>query len=72
MPEASHPINDRASRCRVDPARRRAVGRVNQSVARLSAVSTIFVPLTFIASIYRMNFENMPELSTRFAYFVVL
>jgi magnesium transporter len=46
--------------------------RVNQSVARLTAVSTIFLPLTFITGIYGMNFENMPELSTRFGYFVVL
>ncbi len=46
--------------------------RVNQSVARLTAVSTIFLPLTFITGIYGMNFENMPELSTRYGYFVVL
>lgn len=46
--------------------------RVNQSVARLTAVSTIFLPLTFITGTYGMNFENMPELSTRFGYFVVL
>ena len=46
--------------------------RVNQSVARLTAVSTLFLPLTFITSVYGMNFENMPELSTRYGYFVVL
>jgi magnesium transporter len=46
--------------------------RVNQSVARLTAVSTIFLPLTFLTGIYGMNFENMPELSTRYGYFVVL
>lgn len=46
--------------------------RVNQSVARLTAVSTIFLPLTFITGIYGMNFENMPELHTRYGYFVVL
>ncbi len=46
--------------------------RVNQSVARLTAVSTIFLPLTFITGIYGMNFENMPELATRYGYFVVL
>jgi magnesium transporter len=34
---------------------------VNQSVARLTAVSTIFLPLTFITGIYGMNFEYMPE-----------
>ncbi len=41
-------------------------------MARLTAVSTIFLPLTFITGIYGMNFENMPELLTRFGYFVVL
>ncbi len=46
--------------------------RVNQSVARLTAVSTIFLPLTFITGIYGMNFEHMPELSTQNGYFVVL
>jgi magnesium transporter len=46
--------------------------RVNQSVARLTAVSTIFLPLTFITGIYGMNFENMPELHTHYGYFVVL
>ncbi len=46
--------------------------RVNQSVARLTAVSTIFLPLTFITGIYGMNFEHMPEPSTRYGYFVVL
>jgi len=44
--------------------------RVNQSVARLTAVSTIFLPLTFITGLYGMNFENMPELHTRYGYFV--
>jgi magnesium transporter len=46
--------------------------RVNQSVARLTAVSTIFLPLTFITGLYGMNFENMPELHTHYGYFVVL
>jgi magnesium transporter len=46
--------------------------RVNQSVARMTAVSTIFLPLTFITGIYGMNFENMPELHTHYGYFVVL
>ena len=46
--------------------------RVNQSVARLTAVSTIFLPLTFITGIYGMNFEHMPELSSQYGYFIVL
>jgi LPXTG-motif cell wall-anchored protein len=39
---------------------------------RITAVSTIFLPLTFITGIYGMNFEHMPELSTQNGYFVVL
>ena len=46
--------------------------RVNQMVTRLTAVSTIFLPLTFITGVYGMNFENMPELHTQYGYFVVL
>ncbi len=42
--------------------------RVNQSVARLTAVSTIFLPLTFITGIYGMNFEHMPELDWLYGY----
>ncbi|GGX98527.1 hypothetical protein GCM10007160_27580 [Litchfieldella qijiaojingensis] len=30
------------------------------------------MPLTFIVGIYGMNFENMPELGFKYAYFVVL
>ena len=30
------------------------------------------MPLTFIAGIYGMNFENMPELTWEYGYFVVL
>jgi magnesium transporter len=35
-------------------------------------VSTFFIPLTFIAGIYGMNFKFMPELETRWGYPVVL
>ena len=34
----------------------------------LTIVASIFVPLTFMAGIYGMNFENMPELQKRWAY----
>lgn len=46
--------------------------RLNQSMQKLTAISTIFLPLTFITGLYGMNFENMPELHTRYGYFVVL
>ncbi|NJO03810.1 MAG: hypothetical protein HC880_21005 [Bacteroidia bacterium] len=37
----------------------------------LTIFSTIFLPLTFIAGVYGMNFEYMPALETRYGYFVV-
>jgi magnesium transporter len=34
----------------------------------LTVISSIFIPLTFIAGVYGMNFEHMPELHTRWGY----
>jgi magnesium transporter len=34
----------------------------------LAVTATLFLPLTFIASIYGMGFEHMPELQSRFGY----
>jgi magnesium transporter len=42
--------------------------RMNQAMQVLTAVATVFIPLTFVSSIYGMNFEHMPELSWRFGY----
>lgn len=36
--------------------------KMNETMKVLTTVSTIFIPLTFIAGIYGMNFDNMPEL----------
>jgi len=38
----------------------------------LTILSAVFLPLTLIAGIYGMNFENMPELDERYAYYVIL
>lgn len=38
----------------------------------LTIITTIFMPLTFIAGVYGMNFEHMPELKWRFSYPVIL
>ena len=46
--------------------------RMNEIMKVLTIFSAIMLPLTFIAGVYGMNFENMPELSTRFGYFIVL
>lgn len=46
--------------------------RSNEVMKVLTIVSTIFVPLTFLAGIYGMNFENMPELNFRWSYPLLL
>lgn len=46
--------------------------RLNNIMKILTIASVIFLPMTFIAGIYGMNFENMPELSSRNGYFIVL
>jgi magnesium transporter len=42
--------------------------RMNQIMQVLTIIATIFIPLTFITSIYGMNFWYMPELGWRFGY----
>jgi magnesium transporter len=46
--------------------------RMNEVMKVLTMIATIFIPVTFIAGIYGMNFAFMPELGWRGAYFVVL
>jgi magnesium transporter len=46
--------------------------RLNHIVKILTIVTTVFVPLSFIAGLYGMNFDNMPELHMRNGYFAVL
>ena len=46
--------------------------RLNQIMQTLTIVTVVFVPITFMAGIYGMNFEFMPELSIRNAYFFLL
>ncbi len=45
-----------------------ASNRMNEIMKVLTIMSTIFIPLTFIAGIYGMNFEHMPELGHPWAY----
>ncbi len=45
--------------------------RMNQVMQVLTIIATIFIPLTFIAGIYGMNFENMPELHWKYGYFAI-
>ena len=46
--------------------------RMNTIMKTLTVITTIFMPLTLIAGIYGMNFENMPELEWHYGYFFVL
>jgi magnesium transporter len=45
--------------------------KMNEVMKVLTIIATIFIPLTFVAGIYGMNFEYMPELAWRWAYFGV-
>lgn len=46
--------------------------RTNEVMKVLTIMASVFIPLTFIAGVYGMNFENMPELSARLGYPIVL
>lgn len=46
--------------------------RMNEVMKVLTIIATIFIPLTFIAGVYGMNFSFMPELNYRWAYPAVL
>ena len=46
--------------------------RMNEVMKVLTIIATIFIPLTFIAGIYGMNFQHMPELGWRYSYPVAL
>ena len=42
--------------------------RMNEVMKVLTVIATIFIPLTFLAGVYGMNFEHMPELHWKWAY----
>jgi len=45
--------------------------RMNEVMKVLTIMASIFIPLTFIAGIYGMNFEYMPELHWKYSYYVL-
>jgi magnesium transporter len=45
---------------------------MNEVMKVLTIMGSIFIPLTFIAGIYGMNFSYMPELQTEYGYFAAL
>jgi len=46
--------------------------KMNEVMKLLTIITTIFIPLSFIAGIYGMNFDNMPELRLDYGYFYIL
>lgn len=46
--------------------------RMNEVMKVLTIIATIFIPLTFIAGIYGMNFKYMPELDWHYGYFLAI
>jgi len=45
--------------------------KMNEVMKVLTIIATIFIPLTFIAGVYGMNFKFMPEIEWRGGYFIV-
>jgi len=50
----------------------RAQERINRRLGRLTIISMIFMPVTFLAGIWGMNFEFMPGLSFRYGYAIAI
>lgn len=46
--------------------------KLNKIMKILTIIAVIFLPLSFIAGIYGMNFQNMPELSYKYSYYIAL
>ncbi|MCE3227053.1 MAG: magnesium and cobalt transport protein CorA [Bacteroidetes bacterium] len=44
--------------------------KMNEVMKVLTIMSSIFIPVTFIAGVYGMNFDNMPELKTPYGYYI--
>ncbi|HXH19111.1 MAG TPA: magnesium/cobalt transporter CorA [Chitinophagales bacterium] len=45
---------------------------MNKTIQTLTIITTVFIPLSFIASIYGMNFKYMPELESHYGYPAVI
>lgn len=45
--------------------------RMNEVMRVLTIMSSVFIPITFLAGIYGMNFQYIPELQYRYGYFVM-
>ncbi|MDN3667024.1 magnesium/cobalt transporter CorA [Algibacter miyuki] len=45
--------------------------KMNEVMKVLTIMASIFIPLTFIAGIYGMNFDNIPELHYQYSYYIL-
>jgi magnesium transporter len=45
--------------------------KMNEVMKVLTIMASIFIPLTFIAGVYGMNFTNMPEIDSPYGYPIV-
>jgi magnesium transporter len=61
-----------ADLARVAVRQNQAAARQNEDVRKISAWAAIALVPTAVAGIYGMNFDNMPELHTRYGYYIVL
>ncbi len=46
--------------------------RMNTNMMLLTVITSVFIPITFIAGVYGMNFKYMPELEWKYGYFIAL
>jgi magnesium transporter len=46
--------------------------KANQVMKMLAIYSVYFLPITFIAGLYGMNFDHMPEIHTEYGYFATV
>jgi magnesium transporter len=45
---------------------------MNEIMKVLTIITTVFIPLSFVAGLYGMNFQYMPEIAWRYGYFAIL
>jgi magnesium transporter len=46
--------------------------KANQVMKVLAIYSVYFLPITFIAGVYGMNFDHMPELHSKYGYYITI
>lgn len=56
----------------VSVTRNEISNRLNRTMERLAIISTIFLPLTFIASVYGMNFTFLPGAESEWGFFILV